>query len=359
MPFVLTSAPEKANVAADALCRKERAKPLRVRALVMNINSNLPLHIHEDQVKALKKENVKDKNLHGMDKEFKTCVDGTLCIWSRSWLPCFRDIRELIMHEAHKSNYSIHSRSNKIYHNLKQLYRCPNRETSITTYVSKCLMCLRMRDDYEKPSGNRDHQKNYVNVRRKPLAFQVGADALCRKERAKPLTVRALVMNINSNLPLHIHEDQVKALKKENVKDKNLHGMDKEFMTCVDGTLCIRSRIIPMSQQGNMHRHICQQVLDVFKDEGRLREAIWYASTTTNTPLEIGIYSHRFYHKPTKDNKLLLHDLGNRDHQKNYVNVRRKPLAFQVGGIFVERSNTFWQTRKAEHALYWTFQNSC
>ncbi|GKF24055.1 hypothetical protein Tco_0076377 [Tanacetum coccineum] len=44
----------------------------------------------------------------------------------------------------------------------------------------------------------------------------------------------------------------------------------------------------------------------------------------------MGKYSYRFYHKPAEDNKLLLHDLGNRDRQKNYTDVRRKPLEFQV-----------------------------
>ncbi|GKA18548.1 hypothetical protein Tco_0698463 [Tanacetum coccineum] len=50
----------KANVAADALSRKERAKPLK---------------------------NVKDENLHGMDKKFENHLDGTLCIRNKSWLP--------------------------------------------------------------------------------------------------------------------------------------------------------------------------------------------------------------------------------------------------------------------------------
>ncbi|GKA24707.1 putative reverse transcriptase domain-containing protein [Tanacetum coccineum] len=72
-------------IAADALSRIERAKPLRVRALVMTINSNLPPQIHEARVEALKKENVKDENLHGMDKEFENRLDGTICIRRRSW----------------------------------------------------------------------------------------------------------------------------------------------------------------------------------------------------------------------------------------------------------------------------------
>ncbi|GKE84080.1 hypothetical protein Tco_1557822, partial [Tanacetum coccineum] len=39
-----------------------------------------------------------------------------------------------------------------------------------------------------------------------------------------------------------IHEARVEALKKENIKDENHHGMDKEFENRLDGTLCIRSR---------------------------------------------------------------------------------------------------------------------
>ncbi|GJV10649.1 hypothetical protein Tco_1352190 [Tanacetum coccineum] len=87
-----------------------------------------------------------------------------------------------------------------------------------------------------------------------------------------------------------------------------------------------------MAHHGSRNRHLCQQVLDMFKDEGRLSEATRFTGKTRNTPLEMGKYSHGFYHKPAKDNKLLRHDLGNRDHQKNYADVRRKPLEFHVGG---------------------------
>ncbi|GKA35622.1 hypothetical protein Tco_0722113, partial [Tanacetum coccineum] len=42
---------------------------------------------------AFEEENVKDENLHGMDKEFETRLDGTLGIRSRSWLPRFRELK--------------------------------------------------------------------------------------------------------------------------------------------------------------------------------------------------------------------------------------------------------------------------
>ncbi|GJT19799.1 putative reverse transcriptase domain-containing protein [Tanacetum coccineum] len=60
--------PGKANVVADALSRKERIKPLRVRALVMTLHPKLPSQILEAQTEAIKEENIKAKNLRGMDK---------------------------------------------------------------------------------------------------------------------------------------------------------------------------------------------------------------------------------------------------------------------------------------------------
>ncbi|GKE22504.1 reverse transcriptase domain-containing protein, partial [Tanacetum coccineum] len=49
--------PGKANMVANALSRKERIKPLRVRALVMTISLNLPVQILDAQVEARKEEN--------------------------------------------------------------------------------------------------------------------------------------------------------------------------------------------------------------------------------------------------------------------------------------------------------------
>ncbi|GKD02558.1 reverse transcriptase domain-containing protein [Tanacetum coccineum] len=81
--------PGKANVVADALSRKERIKPLRVRSLVMTIHLKLPSQILKAQIEALKEENIKAENLRGMNKAFEIRPDGTRCIKNRSWLPLF------------------------------------------------------------------------------------------------------------------------------------------------------------------------------------------------------------------------------------------------------------------------------
>ncbi|GJX73697.1 putative reverse transcriptase domain-containing protein [Tanacetum coccineum] len=135
--------PRKANVVADALSRKSRPKPLRVRALVMTIGLNLPVQILNAQVKARKEENYGTEDLCGMIKNLEPRTDGTLCLKNRSWIPCFGNLRALIMHESHTSKYSIHPGSDKMYQDLKKLYWWPNMKSEIAMYVSKCMTCAK------------------------------------------------------------------------------------------------------------------------------------------------------------------------------------------------------------------------
>ncbi|GJS23488.1 putative reverse transcriptase domain-containing protein [Tanacetum coccineum] len=58
--------PGKANIVVDALSRKERIKPLRVRALVMTIDLALPKQIREAQIEAQKPKKVKNENVGGV-----------------------------------------------------------------------------------------------------------------------------------------------------------------------------------------------------------------------------------------------------------------------------------------------------
>nr|GEZ80461.1 putative reverse transcriptase domain-containing protein [Tanacetum cinerariifolium] len=80
-------------------------------------------------------------------------TDGTLCLNGKSWLPCYGDLRTVIMHESHKSKYSIHPGSDKMYQDMKKLYWWPNMKADIATYVSKCLTCAKVKAEHQKPSG--------------------------------------------------------------------------------------------------------------------------------------------------------------------------------------------------------------
>ena len=112
--------PGKANVVADALSRKERIKPLSVRSLVMTLHQNLPSQILKAQNEALEMKDRKLENLRGMDKAFEIRSDGTRCIKGRRQLPYYGNLRNVIMHESHKSKNSIHPGFDKMYQDLKK-----------------------------------------------------------------------------------------------------------------------------------------------------------------------------------------------------------------------------------------------
>ncbi|GJQ96037.1 putative reverse transcriptase domain-containing protein [Tanacetum coccineum] len=157
--------PGIANVVADALSIKERIKPLRVRALVMTIGLDLPKQILEAQTETRKPENLSAEDVDGMlienlresdnlrKEKLEPRTDETLCLNNRSWLPCYGDLRTLIMHESHKSKYYVHPGSDKMYQDMKKLYWWPNMKADIATYVRKCLTCLKVKAEHQKPSG--------------------------------------------------------------------------------------------------------------------------------------------------------------------------------------------------------------
>ncbi|GJR43493.1 putative reverse transcriptase domain-containing protein [Tanacetum coccineum] len=125
--------PRKANVVVDTLSRKERK------------------NIKNEDVRGMLLESSKDLKKFRMEK-LEPRADGTLCFNGRSWLPCYGDLRTMIMHESYKSKYSIHPSSDKMYQDMKKLYWWPNMKANIATYVSKCLTCAKVKAEHQRPS---------------------------------------------------------------------------------------------------------------------------------------------------------------------------------------------------------------
>ncbi|GJV63280.1 putative reverse transcriptase domain-containing protein [Tanacetum coccineum] len=162
-PSHTTSPPTNRNCAVGRW--KEREPPLRVRALVMTISLDLPKQILNAQTEARKLENIKNEDVGGMlvenaknpeairTEKLEPRADGTLCLNGKSWLPCYGDLRTVIMHKSHKSKYPIHPGSDKMYQDMKKLYWWPNMKVDIATYVSKCLTCAKVKAEHQRPSG--------------------------------------------------------------------------------------------------------------------------------------------------------------------------------------------------------------
>nr|GEV77087.1 hypothetical protein [Tanacetum cinerariifolium] len=60
------------------------------------------LKILSAQSEAIKEENFINEDLHGMVNKLEPRADETLCLNNQSWIPCYGDLRVLIMHESHK-----------------------------------------------------------------------------------------------------------------------------------------------------------------------------------------------------------------------------------------------------------------
>ncbi|GKB58610.1 putative reverse transcriptase domain-containing protein [Tanacetum coccineum] len=116
--------PGKANVVADTLSRKEREVV--------------------DEFAVLQK---------GLDEMIEQRSDGTLYYLDRIWVPLKGEVRILIMDEAHKSKYSVHPGADKMYYDLRDRYWWPGMKKDIAEYVSKCLTCLKVKAEHQRPSG--------------------------------------------------------------------------------------------------------------------------------------------------------------------------------------------------------------
>ncbi|XP_022024051.1 uncharacterized protein LOC110924341 [Helianthus annuus] len=132
--------PVKANVVADALSRKELEKPLHLRALGLTMQTSLTGQIYNVEQEALKDENLRREGLRGLECELIPKADEVMYFMNRVWVPLRGNLRELVMNEAHKSRYSIHPGSTKMYQDIKELYCSPSMKRDIAVYVGDQVM---------------------------------------------------------------------------------------------------------------------------------------------------------------------------------------------------------------------------
>ncbi|GJV94845.1 putative reverse transcriptase domain-containing protein [Tanacetum coccineum] len=110
--------PGKAIVVADALSRKERIKPRRVRAMNMTLQSSI-----KDKILAAQGE--ASDEIAGMQQGLDEMMERN---------------------EAHKSKYSVHPGADKMYYDIRDRYWWPGMKKDVAMYVSKCLTHLKVKD---------------------------------------------------------------------------------------------------------------------------------------------------------------------------------------------------------------------
>ncbi|GKB50564.1 putative reverse transcriptase domain-containing protein [Tanacetum coccineum] len=193
--------PGEANVVVDALSRKEQNKPLRVRTLVMTIGLNLPKQILEAQIEAQITENFKKEDVGGMirkdipKEKLELCADRTLRLNGRSWLPCYGDLRTMIMHEPSgllvqpeisqwkwdnimmdfvtklpKSSQGYDTIWVIVNRLTKSAIFLPMRETGPMERLAR----MYLKEIKQRIQAARNRQKSYTDLKRKLMEFKVG-----------------------------------------------------------------------------------------------------------------------------------------------------------------------------------------
>jgi hypothetical protein len=167
--------PGKANIVADALSRKsqvnlmvthpmpyELAKEFdrlslgflnNMRGVTVELEPTLEQKIKEAQKKDEKISEIRQLILEGRGKDFREDAEGVIWFKDRLCVPNVQSIQELILKEAHESAYSIHPRSEKMYHDLKKKFWWYGMKRESAEHVAICDSCQRIKAEHQRPVG--------------------------------------------------------------------------------------------------------------------------------------------------------------------------------------------------------------
>ncbi|GJZ11875.1 putative reverse transcriptase domain-containing protein, partial [Tanacetum coccineum] len=268
----------------------------------MTVHNDLPKQIHEAQEEAMKRKNVKAENLERLIKSiFEFRPDRTRCFGNRGWLLRFGGLRDLVMHESHKSKYSIHPGSDKMYQDLKLLYWWPNMKADIATYVSKCLTCAKVKAEHQKASGLL--QQHEILVWKWEIITMDFVSGLPRTPSGHGVPV-SIILDRDSHFTSNFWRSLQKAL----------------------GTNLDMSTAYRPQTDGQSERTI--QML-----EDMLRSYVIDFGNSWDRHLPLVEFSYNNSYHINNIVKIKNHLLAARSLQKSYADKRLKPLEFKVGDM--------------------------
>ncbi|GKA87796.1 putative reverse transcriptase domain-containing protein [Tanacetum coccineum] len=264
---------------------EETIKPLRVRASVMTIGLNLLVQVLNAQAEERKEENYE-----------------------------VEDLCAVIMHESHKSKYSIHPASDKMYHDLKKLYWWPNMKEKITTYWEKIAMDFVTK--LPKTSTGQDMIWKIINRLTKsahfmPMKETVSMEKLTRQYLKEVVSRHGVLVSIISyrdrRFTSHFWQSLQKVLGTQLNMSIAYHPqtdgqIERAIQTLED---MLRACVIDFGNGWDRH-------LPLVGDNQLTGPEIIYETTEKIVQIKSRIQASR-------------------DRQKSYVDKRRKPLEFQVG----------------------------
>jgi hypothetical protein len=167
--------PGKANVVANALSRRSQVSQLVVdsmpfelceefnklnlrivantEAMEIEVGSNLLQEIQNGPVEDEKIQEIKHNIKEEKSPDFLEDEKCVLWYKGRICVPNVKELKDVILREAHVSAYSIHPGGNKMYHDLKATYWWYGMKRDIAEYVALCDTCQRVKAEHQRPAG--------------------------------------------------------------------------------------------------------------------------------------------------------------------------------------------------------------
>nr|GEY80348.1 putative reverse transcriptase domain-containing protein [Tanacetum cinerariifolium] len=347
--FFKFSSKDEMDAVTSHIFRKERIKPLRVRALVMTIGLDLPKQILGAQTEARKTKNLKKEDVGAMlienskdlekfrKEKLEPRTDGTLCFNNRSWLPRCGDLRALIMHESHKSKYSVHPSSDKMYQDLKQLYWWPNMKADIATYLprtssgydtiwvivdrlTKSAHFLPMREDDSMDKLTKLYLKEVVTRHVIPISIIFDRDPRFASNFWRAFQ-KALGTRLDISTAYHPETD--------GQRERTFQTLEDMLRACVIDFGNGWERHLPLvefSYNNCYHTSIKAAPFEALYGR-KCRSLVCWVEVK-----DAQLTGPEFIQETTEKIVQIKQRLqASRDRQKSYADVRHKPLEFQVG----------------------------
>ncbi|GJX19804.1 putative reverse transcriptase domain-containing protein [Tanacetum coccineum] len=281
--------------------KKERDQPLRVGALVTTIGLDLPKKILNAQTEARKPRNLKNEDVGGVG-----------------------------------------------YHvmDMKKLYWWPNMKADIATYVSKCLTCAKVKAEHQRPSGllvivdrltksaifvpmretdpmeklARMYLKEIVTMHGIPVSIICDRDPRFTSNFWRSLQ-KALGTNLDMSTAYHPQTDRQRV--------RTIQTLEDMLRACV---IDFRNGwvkhfpLVEFSYNNSYHASIKAAPFEALYDQ-KCRSPFCWAEVG-----QVQLTGPEIVQETTKKVIQIKQRVqAARDRQKSYVDLKRKPMEFQVG----------------------------
>ncbi|TYJ95556.1 ty3-gypsy retrotransposon protein [Cucumis melo var. makuwa] len=169
--------PGKANVVADALCRKvahsaalitKQAPLLRdfERVEIAISVGEVTSQLAQLSVQPTLRQRIIFAQLNnpylvekrrlvetGQGEDFSISSDDGLTFEGRFCVPEDSAVKTELLTEAHSSPFTMHSESTKMYQDLRSVYWWRNMKREVADFVSRCLVCQQVKAPRQRPAG--------------------------------------------------------------------------------------------------------------------------------------------------------------------------------------------------------------